>query len=126
MKVLTVAGTRPELIRLSRLVPRLDEQADHVFVHTGQNTGNDLRDQFFDELRLREPDRQLSLPDASVTRRVAAVLTGIDDIIDEVRPDHVHVLMDGRIVASGGMEIVELLERDGYESFRAAGAGTAA
>ncbi len=54
------------------------------------------------------------------------LITHYQRLLDEVRPDHIHVLMDGRIVASGGMEIVELLERDGYESFRSAGAGTAA
>ena len=53
------------------------------------------------------------------------LITHYQRLLDEVRPDHIHVLMDGRIVASGGMEIVELLERDGYESFRSARAGTA-
>ena len=87
MKVVTVAGTRPELIRLSRLVPLLDEQAEHVFVHTGQNVGVELRDQFFDELRLRAPDRQLSLPNASFAHRVAEVLSAIDDVLVDERPD---------------------------------------
>lgn len=94
MKVLTVAGTRPELIRLSRVVPLLDEQADHVFVHTGQNVGADLRDQFFDELGLRQPDRQLALPDASFAHRVAAVLGGVDDVIADERPDRLVILGD--------------------------------
>ena len=94
MKVLTVAGTRPELIRLSRLVPLLDEQADHVFVHTGQNVGADLRDQFFDELRLRQPDRQLALPNASFAHRVAAVLAAIDDVLVEEQPDRLVILGD--------------------------------
>ena len=72
MKVLTVAGTRPELIRLSRLIPLLDERCDHVFVHTGQNVVARLRDHFFSELGIRDPDRQLVLPEASVGHRVAA------------------------------------------------------
>ena len=94
MKVLTVAGTRPELIRLSRLIPLLDEQADHVFVHTGQNVGTDLRDQFFDELTIRAPDRQLSLPDASSGHRVAAVLAATDDILADEQPDRLVILGD--------------------------------
>jgi UDP-N-acetylglucosamine 2-epimerase (non-hydrolysing) len=94
VKVLTVAGTRPELIRLSRMIPLLDEQADHVFVHTGQNVGSDLRDQFFDELRIRDPDQQLVLPDASFAHRVAAVLASIDDVIADERPDRLVILGD--------------------------------
>lgn len=94
MKVLTVAGTRPELIRLSRLVPLLDEAVDHVFVHTGQNVGAGLRDQFFDELGLREPDHQLALPDASPAHRVAAVLAAVDDVFAAEQPDRLVVLGD--------------------------------
>ena len=94
MKVLTVAGTRPELIRLSRLIPLLVEQGDHVFVHTGQNVGTDLRDQFFDELAIRAPDRQLSLPDASSGHRVAAVLAATDDILAGEQPDRLVILGD--------------------------------
>jgi UDP-N-acetylglucosamine 2-epimerase (non-hydrolysing) len=94
VKVLTVAGTRPELIRLSRLIPLLDERADHCFVHTGQNVGTDLRDQFFDELRLRPPDHQLALPDASFAHRIAAVLASIDDLVVEQRPDRLVILGD--------------------------------
>ncbi|MEZ5176884.1 MAG: UDP-N-acetylglucosamine 2-epimerase (non-hydrolyzing) [Acidimicrobiales bacterium] len=94
MRVLTVAGTRPELIRLSRLVPLLDEATDHLFVHTGQNVGVGLRDRFIDELGLRAPDRQLALPDASPARRVAAVLASIDDVFAEEAPDRLVVLGD--------------------------------
>lgn len=94
MKVLTVAGTRPELIRLSRLVPLLDEAVDHVFVHTGQNVGVGLRDQFFDELGLRAPDHQLALPDASPAHRVAAVLAAVDDVFAAEAPDRLVVLGD--------------------------------
>lgn len=94
MKVLTVAGTRPELIRLSRLVPLLDEGADHCFVHTGQNVGAELRDQFFDELGLRDPDRQLALPDASFAHRIGVLLGAIDDLVVAERPDRLVILGD--------------------------------
>lgn len=94
MKVLTVAGTRPELIRLSRLIPLLDDQADHRFVHTGQNVGADLRDQFLDELGMRTPDLQLALPDASFAHRIAAILSMVDDLVVADRPDRLVILGD--------------------------------
>lgn len=94
MKVLTVAGTRPELIRLSRLVPLLDGRAEHRFVHTGQNAGVELRDQFLDELGMRTPDVQLALPEGSPAHRVAAILAMVDDLIVADRPDRMVILGD--------------------------------
>lgn len=114
MKVLTVAGTRPELIRLSRLIPLLDDGADHTFVHTGQNVGHDLRDQFFDELGLRRPDRQLTLPDASFAHRIAFVLAAVDDLVTAERPDRLVILGDtdsglaAYVAARRGIPVVHL------------------
>ena len=59
LKVMTVLGTRPEIIRLSCVIPALDEATDHVLVHTGQNYDPDLSGVFFRELGLRAPDHQL-------------------------------------------------------------------
>ena len=56
MKVMTILGTRPEIIRLSRVIPKLDEAATHVLVHTGQNYDPDLSEVFFRELGVRRPD----------------------------------------------------------------------
>lgn len=80
MKILTVLGTRPEIIRLSRVIPRLDEVArDHYLLHTGQNHDHELSGVFFDELRLRPPDESLSLPiGAPLGSRVGAILAGVD------------------------------------------------
>ena len=61
MKVLTVLGTRPEIIRLSRVIPKLDHLCDHVLVHTGQNFDPKLSDLFFKELEIRQPDHQLDV-----------------------------------------------------------------
>ena len=59
MKVMTVVGTRPEIIRLSRVIDRLDATVDHVLVHTGQNYDHALNEVFFDDLGLRAPDHYL-------------------------------------------------------------------
>ena len=61
MKVMTVLGTRPEIIRLSRLIPKLDAVCDHVLVHTGQNFDPSLSDVFFRDLGVRAPDRSLGV-----------------------------------------------------------------
>ncbi|NGM11429.1 non-hydrolyzing UDP-N-acetylglucosamine 2-epimerase [Verrucosispora sioxanthis] len=93
-RVMTVVGTRPEIIRLSRVIDRLDRTLDHVLVHTGQNWDRALSEVFFAELRLREPDRFLRVDTSSLARVFAGVLTGVEQAIDEVRPDALLVLGD--------------------------------
>jgi UDP-N-acetylglucosamine 2-epimerase (non-hydrolysing) len=94
MKILTVAGTRPEVIRLSRIVPLLDEMADHMFVHAGQNATPELRDVFFEELGLRDPDVQMVPEGATFAHRVGSLLGPFDDLLTEHAPDRVVVLGD--------------------------------
>ncbi|WBB52084.1 UDP-N-acetylglucosamine 2-epimerase (non-hydrolyzing) [Verrucosispora sp. WMMD573] len=91
---MTVVGTRPEIIRLSRVIDRLDRTVDHVLVHTGQNWDRALSEVFFAELRLRQPDRFLRVDTSSLARVFAGVLTGVEQAIDEVRPDALLVLGD--------------------------------
>ncbi|MEU5724516.1 UDP-N-acetylglucosamine 2-epimerase (non-hydrolyzing) [Micromonospora sp. NPDC047738] len=93
-RVMTVVGTRPEIIRLSRVLDRLDRTVDHVLVHTGQNWDHSLSDVFFTELRLREPDRFLRVDTSSLGRVLGGVLIGMEDAIAEVRPDALLVLGD--------------------------------
>ncbi|MBG6103493.1 non-hydrolyzing UDP-N-acetylglucosamine 2-epimerase [Micromonospora vinacea] len=93
-RVMTVVGTRPEIIRLSRVLSRLDETVDHVLVHTGQNWDTTLSDVFFTELRLREPDRFLRVDTSSLGRVLGGVLVGMEAAIAEVRPDALLVLGD--------------------------------
>jgi UDP-N-acetylglucosamine 2-epimerase (non-hydrolysing) len=93
MKILTVLGTRPEIIRLSLLIPALDRACDHVVVHTGQNHDPSLKDIFFDELGLRAPNHFLAAR-GTVAEQVAAVLTGVERILASDRPDRVVVLGD--------------------------------
>lgn len=94
MRVMTVVGTRPEIIRLSRVMARLDATVDHVLVHTGQNWDPTLSDVFFTELRLRPPDRLLDLDRSSLGRVLAGVLVGVEDAINDFRPDALLVLGD--------------------------------
>ncbi|QGN49547.1 non-hydrolyzing UDP-N-acetylglucosamine 2-epimerase [Micromonospora sp. WMMD558] len=93
-RVMTVVGTRPEIIRLSRVIARLDEAVDHVLVHTGQNWDSSLSDIFFKELRIREPDRFLRVDTSSLGRVLGGVLVGMEGAIAELRPDALLVLGD--------------------------------
>ncbi|GAB3061915.1 UDP-N-acetylglucosamine 2-epimerase (non-hydrolyzing) [Micromonospora schwarzwaldensis] len=91
---MTVVGTRPEIIRLSRVLDRLDRTVEHVLVHTGQNWDLTLSEIFFTELRLRQPDRYLGVDTSSLGRVLGGVLTGTEEVIREVRPDALLVLGD--------------------------------
>ena len=85
-KVMTVVGTRPELIKMSRVITKLDQVFDHVLVHTGQNYDDALSRVFFDDLGIRPPDHYLSLARDSAMGTVAAVLEGVDAVIADERP----------------------------------------
>ncbi|MFB9849500.1 non-hydrolyzing UDP-N-acetylglucosamine 2-epimerase [Micromonospora andamanensis] len=93
-RVMTVVGTRPEIIRLSRITERLDRTVDHVLIHTGQNWDRSLSDVFFAEMRIREPDRFLRVNTSSLGRVLGGVLVGVEEAIRELRPDALLVLGD--------------------------------
>ena len=92
-KILTILGTRPEIIRLSRIMPKLDQACDHRVLHTGQNYDATLNDIFFDQLRLRHPDCVLQSR-GSIGQQLAVVMTGVEQYITEFQPDAVLVLGD--------------------------------
>lgn len=94
LKVLSVFGTRPEIIRLSRLLPMLDRHAEHRMVHTGQNYDERLSDIFFEELGVRAPDVHLGVRSASFAGQAAGILEKADALFREERPDRVLVLGD--------------------------------
>ncbi|BBK39166.1 UDP-N-acetyl glucosamine 2-epimerase [Allostella sp. ATCC 35155] len=94
MKIVTVLGTRPEIIRLSRIVPRLDRHFRHILVHTGQNADPALSGRFFAELDLRSPDYHLGIAERDFARQIAAILTGMREVFLAERPDRVLVLGD--------------------------------
>jgi UDP-N-acetylglucosamine 2-epimerase (non-hydrolysing) len=94
MKVATIVGTRPEIIRLSRVIVALDENFDHVLIHTGQNYDHELNQIFFDDLGLRLPDRYLNAAKENANQTIAAVISAVDDVLRDVKPDAVLVLGD--------------------------------
>jgi UDP-N-acetylglucosamine 2-epimerase (non-hydrolysing) len=94
MRILTVVGTRPEVIRLSRIIPKLDAIAEHVLVHTGQNFTDNLSRVFFEELEIRAPNRFLDVDTSSLGRQLGTLFERFETVLDEVRPDRVLVLGD--------------------------------
>lgn len=92
-RIMTILGTRPEIIRLSRIIPQLDELSDHCLVHTGQNYDANLSDIFFQQLGLREPDVQLNSR-GTIGQQLATVMAGVESAIQEFQPDRVLVLGD--------------------------------
>ena len=94
MKVMTIVGTRPEIIRLSRVISRLDTTVDHVLVHTGQNYDYELNGIFFDELGIRKPDEFLEVNTSSLGRVLGETLIRSEEVLLKHRPDAVLVLGD--------------------------------
>lgn len=94
LKVMTVVGTRPEIIRLSRVIPKLDQYFDHVLVHTGQNYDYELNQIFFDELGLRKPDYYLDAAGATPAETIGKTIIAIDPVLEKESPDALLVLGD--------------------------------
>jgi UDP-N-acetylglucosamine 2-epimerase (non-hydrolysing) len=94
LKVVTIVGTRPEIIRLSRVIARLDQHCDQVLVHTGQNYDYELNEIFFEDLGVRKPDRFLDCAGASAAQTIGNVIAKADGVFAEVRPDAMLVLGD--------------------------------
>ncbi|MEK3883313.1 non-hydrolyzing UDP-N-acetylglucosamine 2-epimerase [Paenibacillus sp. PL2-23] len=95
MKVMTIIGTRPEIIRLSRIIPKLDQLAQkHVLVHTGQNKQPYLNDIFFSQLGLRQPDYRIDLPSLSFGGQLGTLFPEMEGMIRSEQPDRVLILGD--------------------------------
>jgi UDP-N-acetylglucosamine 2-epimerase (non-hydrolysing) len=94
MKILTLFGTRPEIIRLSRVIPLLDKHATHTLVHTGQNYDPRLSDLFFQELGVRAPDEHLGVRASGFAGQAAQILERSADVLARVRPDRLLILGD--------------------------------
>jgi UDP-N-acetylglucosamine 2-epimerase (non-hydrolysing) len=91
---MTVVGTRPEIIRLSRIIARMDQTFEHTLIHTGQNYDYELNQVFFDEMGLPKPDRYLGVDTTTLGRVLAGTLIGVEEALIEVRPDAFVVLGD--------------------------------
>ena len=94
LNVITVVGTRPEIIRLSRIIPKLDKFTNHTLVHTGQNYDYELNQIFFEDLNLRKPNYFLNAADVNATKTIGKILIKIDDLLEKLNPDALLVLGD--------------------------------
>lgn len=87
LKVMTLVGTRPELIKMSRVIAELDRQVEHVLVHSGQNYDYELNQVFFDDLEIRKPDHFLGAAGDTPAKTIAEVIARADGIFEQVKPD---------------------------------------
>lgn len=94
LKVMTVVGTRPEIIRLSRVLPKLDLYMEHIVVHTGQNYDYELNEIFFTDLDIRKPDHFLGAAGATAAETIGQLIIAVDRVLGEVQPDALLVLGD--------------------------------
>ncbi len=94
LKVMTVVGTRPEIIRLSRVMAALERHTDHVLIHTGQNYDYELNQVFFEDLEIRAPDRFLGAAGESAAETIGRLIIAVDRALAEIGPDAVLILGD--------------------------------
>jgi UDP-N-acetylglucosamine 2-epimerase (non-hydrolysing) len=94
MKIMTVVGTRPEIIRLNLIIQKLDRYCDHVLVHTGQNYEDKLSAVFFKELRLREPNHYLGVRGDSFAEQIGKIIIEVEKVILKEKPDRILILGD--------------------------------
>ncbi|MBW9333445.1 UDP-N-acetylglucosamine 2-epimerase (non-hydrolyzing) [Herbaspirillum sp. RU 5E] len=94
LKVMTIVGTRPEVIRLSRVIEKLDKYCDHVLVHTGQNYDYELNQVFFDDLGIRKPDVFMEAASGSAAETIGNVIAATDKLIDQYAPQAILILGD--------------------------------
>jgi UDP-N-acetyl-L-fucosamine synthase len=94
LKVMTVVGTRPEIIRLSRVISKLDDSCEHVLVHTGQNYDYELNEIFFKDLSIREPDYFLNASGKNSSETIGNVIIKVDEVLSKANPDALLILGD--------------------------------
>lgn len=94
LKVMTVVGTRPEIIRLSRVLAKLDQHCEHVIVHTGQNYDYELNEIFFHDLEVRKPDHFLNAAGANAAETIGKIIIAVDAVLEQVQPDALLILGD--------------------------------
>jgi len=94
LKIVTVVGTRPEIIRLACIIKKLDEYCDHILIHTGQNYDYELNEIFFDDLGIRKPDYFLDAAGATGAETIGNVIIEVDKVLEEIKPEAMLVLGD--------------------------------
>lgn len=91
---MSVVGTRPEIIRLSRVLAKLDEHCEHILVHTGQNYDFELNEVFFNDLGVRKPDYFLNAAGKNAAETIGQVIIKVDEVLEEIKPEAMLVLGD--------------------------------
>lgn len=94
MKIMTIFGTRPEIIRLSLIIKKLDHFCDHILVHTGQNYDRLLSDVFFKDLEIRDPDYHLGIKGDHFAQQIGLIMEKTGELLKEIQPDRVLILGD--------------------------------
>ena len=96
LKVVTVVGTRPEIIRLSAIIKRLNESKsiDHYLIHTGQNYDKELNEIFFEDLNIKSPDYYLDAASDSTSSTIGNILISLEPILKKIHPDSFLILAD--------------------------------
>lgn len=94
LRVLTVVGTRPEIIRLSRVIARLEEATEHILVHTGQNYDYELNEVFFRDLGIRRPDHFLEAAGGTLAETLGNIIIRVDSVLEDRKPEALLVLGD--------------------------------
>jgi UDP-N-acetylglucosamine 2-epimerase (non-hydrolysing) len=94
MKLMTIVGTRPEIIKLSRIIPALDEHFEHILVHTGQNYDYELNEVFFKEMKIRKPDHFLAAAKDNVAETIGNIIALSDKLMEKVKPDAILIYGD--------------------------------
>lgn len=94
MKVMTILGTRPDIIKLSRVMAELDQHTTHIIVHTGQNFDYELNEIFFKELKIRKPDYFLDAADSNAAKTMANVIVKADEVMEKEKPDAILIYGD--------------------------------
>jgi UDP-N-acetylglucosamine 2-epimerase len=94
LKIATVVGTRPEIIRLSRVIARLDEHCEHVLIHTGQNYDYELNQVFFEDLGIRKPDHFLNSAVGNAAQTIGQIISSVDSVLEREQPEALLVLGD--------------------------------
>ena len=94
MKIMTIVGTRPELIKLSLVIKELDKFTDHTLVHTGQNYDYELNNIFFHEMGIREPNFYLNISTSGTAKAIGDIIYKSDKIMNKVKPDAILIYGD--------------------------------
>ena len=94
MRIMTIIGTRPEIIRLSEIIKKPDRYADHTLVHTGQNFDYELNEIFFSDMQIRKPDRFLDVARDTPAKTMASIIETSDAAFEDYKPDALLILGD--------------------------------